>query len=1092
MKKLIAIAALIAATAAEARPIHRRQGPRVTVDVSPHDPAPRRAARSHARRPLSSERYLDAVARTRGARDSMMRRLAELLARTPRTNPERPEILFRLAEAHAARMRFARMRGLELAGRAAAARGADRARLLGRRRALAARERSAAREAIALFAELAGDGAYVRYDEMDRALFFYADTLRRAGRGELALDVLRRLIRRYPRSRLVGHAYFTFAEHHFAARELSTADRFYKAVLDLPRLSIHDYALYKRGWVQLNLDNHAAALEMFFDVARRSKPGSPLHRQATREFARTYAEIGKPRRALAAFRRIDEPRALDLLEVLGRHYLDRGQYARAIYTLRELLRLRPRAAEVCEWQLLIQDAMLRVGTKAEVVAETVVLIDLYRALRRRGEKALAECAAETARVAGRLAKVWHVEYSKTHDDATAARAAAVYRAYLSAFTVGAAQMRFYLGDLLWTRAERAGDAGEARRRWREAAATFDAVVAMKRAPLRLAREAAYAAVLGWLNALRLDPRSAPPDPGDGAPRPRPIRGDHAALVAALERYAARVPARRADAQRIDIEFLWARTLWRHDHLDEALPRLRRHVAAHPRHRLLIRSKRVAELGREARAMAANRALVAGRPELVERLARVAVIAARQGAEALEVAGRWIDCGEAYLEIARAYPGAERRDEVLYNGGVCFERARSIGYAILMFRKLRADHPGSELAERALIRLGRASSGIAEYRSAARYYEEYAREYAGEKDAAAALSDAVTYRRALGDDRAAIRDIEYFVDTFGRRQPGEASAALFGLAAIHERAGDRGAMVRTLERYLRRFASGDRIDRRIAAHAWLGEIAWRRSCKSPLPDGMCAAVSREPSDSAAAVCGGIARPRVAAIARDRRLVARARRHLDRALELAAGNAPTIARLERDRRARVSHWTGTARFLLAEAELEAFVAIEIPALDFDPRRPSRLARSRRAFAGWMRQAIAAGERADRSFRAILGGDNAGWAIAAAARMGQIPAIIADGIYRLGVPGHIARDPELTDRYCAELDREAGPLEERAVTALSFCLRESTSRGAATRWSELCERELERLRPRQHPADRERRGEPDRVAPILDDGGVIAELR
>jgi hypothetical protein len=63
---------------------------------------------------------------------------------------------------------------------------------------------------------------------------------------------------------------------------------------------------------------------------------------------------------------------------------------------------------------------------------------------------------------------------------------------------------------------------------------------------------------------------------------------------------------------------------------------------------------------------------------------------------------------------------------------------------------------------------------------------------------------------------------------------------------------------------------------------------------------------------------------------------------------------------------------------------------------------------------------------------------------------------------------------------------------VTALSFCLRESTSRGAATRWSELCERELERLRPRQHPADRERRGEPDRVAPILDDGGVIAELR
>ena len=77
---------------------------------------------------------------------------------------------------------------------------------------------------------------------------------------------------------------------------------------------------------------------------------------------------------------------------------------------------------------------------------------------------------------------------------------------------------------------------------------------------------------------------------------------------------------------------------------------------------------------------------------------------------------------------------------------------------------------SKLTAKALARLGKAYGDIAFYDKAAEKLEEYAKKYAGEKDAYDAMSDAVFYRKGIGDDAKAIENTKYFIKTFGAKKP----------------------------------------------------------------------------------------------------------------------------------------------------------------------------------------------------------------------------------------------------------------------------------------------------------------------------------
>ncbi len=52
-----------------------------------------------------------------------------------------------------------------------------------------------------------------------------------------------------------------------------------------------------------------------------------------------------------------------------------------------------------------------------------------------------------------------------------------------------------------------------------------------------------------------------------------------------------------------------------------------------------------------------------------------------------------------------------------------------------------------------------------------------------------MSDAVFFRKGIGDDGKAIEDTKYFIKTFGQKKPQEAANAMFSLTSIYEKQGD---------------------------------------------------------------------------------------------------------------------------------------------------------------------------------------------------------------------------------------------------------------------------------------------------------------
>ena len=147
-------------------------------------------------------------------------------------------------------------------------------------------------------------------------------------------------------------------------------------------------------------------------------------------------------------------------------------------------------------------------------------------------------------------------------------------------------------------------------------------------------------------------------------------------------------------------------------------------------------------------------------------------------------------------------------------------------------------------------------------------------------------------------------------------------------------------------------------------------------------------------------------------------------------------------------------------------------------------------------WVEKKKKLGEKSNAAYMQVreIKGGGAAWAIAGAARIGQISQNFADGLYTAEVPkdvrtGKFAEDA--WDMYCDTLTEVARPLEERSLAAFSYCLEKSTQLNWFNQWSRLCEKELGQIRPQDFPTASEVHAEPDNVAAITDTQGPILTI-
>src|SRR4029077_118151 len=148
---------------------------------------------------------------------------------------------------------------------------------------------------------------------------------------------------------------------------------------------------------------------------------------------------------------------------------------------------------------------------ADKVAEIENLNHLWGALK--GKQVLPASEKQeghdnAAAISGELARAYHSESSKTKNPETLAYAEKLYKVYLEVFPDAEdyAQTQYYYSELLWSRAENEKNPRLQTELWENAAVAFTDVVKTGKVGPKLMKESAYAAVLGWKNALNVDPR----------------------------------------------------------------------------------------------------------------------------------------------------------------------------------------------------------------------------------------------------------------------------------------------------------------------------------------------------------------------------------------------------------------------------------------------------------------------------------------------------------------------------------------------------------------------------------------------------------
>ncbi|HUH04664.1 MAG TPA: hypothetical protein VML75_21860, partial [Kofleriaceae bacterium] len=542
-------------------------------------------------------------------------------------------------------------------------------------------------------------------------------------------------------------------------------------------------------------------------------------------------------------------------------------------------------------------------------------------------------------------------------------------------------------------------------------------------------------------------------------------------------------ARAQTTDPVEQTFLEARTLWQANQLEEAVPLLEGLIADHLEHAvaepsvnlLLDALNRLARYDRLAEwvdRLMKEEQFLARSPQAVATLRALEQQLARKRAEELERAKDYQGCGVAYQALFQADPTGRHADELVYNAGVCFTEAGSMGAAIQMFTLLVDRFPRSAIAGRGLMRLASALDSIAYYEQAAPRLELYAARYAGEREAPDALRRAIELRAALGQRREALALTERFVKQFGRKHRADAARLWLAATDFHEPS-QLEARIAHLRRYVKEHGRAGSAFDVVVAQAGLGELLWKRSCAHADSTGLCLQrVRLSKAQQKIARCGPA--PAVRPAARNATLVAEARTALTAAIatfQRASGEPTPAAR----------HAVASARFYLAEPAVEEILALGVISMkDFDQSSSSRQAELK-VFGKWFRQA---GEKlkpfvgpSAGVYAELLGAPGAeAWKSAAMLRAGQVVRAWVAIIGSIEIPSSFTKSPyaaDLTSAYCSEMARQIEPVIEHGEKALHACLEAP----ATSEWTLACARELEASFPERYPPVRERLG---RAAP------------
>ena len=371
---------------------------------------------------------------------------------------------------------------------------------------------------------------YPDYDEILFAIAYEIDQLaaeleiksKKAAYRERARVFYQELIRNYPRSRFIPHAWMAFGEFYFhEALDVDRAMKAYEKVVEWGEENNPNYviAMYYQAWCLFNMQEFQKTIDQFVRVINYSednpehKEAKSVAKRARMELVDAFSKIGNPTQSWEFFKRVGADLSHKMLVKLADLYYGEGNWADAIIVYHKLESLEienynnNNGDDLCSYQIRITNAVISSRPKDEQVAELKRLLGLYKKFAGDGghdEQKVKICEREATALVWDQATHWHVEAvgsessPGTKDKATMERTIALYDTILEVFPnlddlviegfdentkPTRYRVAYYKADLYWTLED-----------WHKCGPAFDAVVEMDPSG-PMTPEAAYGAVL---------------------------------------------------------------------------------------------------------------------------------------------------------------------------------------------------------------------------------------------------------------------------------------------------------------------------------------------------------------------------------------------------------------------------------------------------------------------------------------------------------------------------------------------------------------------------------------------------------------------
>ncbi len=469
--------------------------------------------------------------------DQQINTLKRLLNASEQTDPEYPDLLFRLADHYLDKKAYFDLQAGTLYEQIYAAEEAGQTakanQLKERQKKFERQSKEASADAVKIYKALVSSRAFAKYKRMDEAIYFYAFELGQLGRDAEMQDAYLRLIQDYPTSKYIPNAYLSFADFKFAKNKIDEALQLYQRIVDgYADSPVYAYALYKIGWCHLNPigtgePEYRTSLDYFVRTVKATlsgKAGSEanakqLRRDARRDMVKAYVNAGKPSAAWGFFQKVgngpkkEEDMAKKQMELLANAYFGNGMYVESSSVYKTLQSEFGSDPQRCEWQAQVVVNALATDDKDIQWKETDRLATYWEDYKdsKLNKATKKKCRDEARDTMRQMATVWHDEAEKTRKPETYDLAEQAYRAFTTHFPKDkdAYEMQYYFAELLW--AQGANNYNSKNRdqqevglkKFRSAHDEFVKVLEIK-PDGKYTKDAAYAQMLAMKNALEYD------------------------------------------------------------------------------------------------------------------------------------------------------------------------------------------------------------------------------------------------------------------------------------------------------------------------------------------------------------------------------------------------------------------------------------------------------------------------------------------------------------------------------------------------------------------------------------------------------------